>query len=131
MLNTAVVEVYLKDLELNITHNLKQAPYTFTTTDGMYPNRFQLQFINSVLSVEEELIAEDAVAVYLNTNKEIEIKQRTRTVINSVNVYSMMGKLIGTTTDMNQKVSLREQASGVYVVVIDTEKGSLTKKITR
>ena len=131
VLNTAVVEVYLKDLELNITHNLKQAPYTFTTTDGMYPNRFQLQFINSVLSVEEELIAEDAVAVYLNTNKEIEIKQRTRTVINSVNVYSMMGKLIGTTTDMNQKVSLREQASGVYVVVIDTEKGSLTKKITR
>ena len=132
ILNTPDVEVYLKDLELNITHDLKLAPYTFETTDGIFSNRFQLQFINNaILNVEEEVIAEDALAVYLNNNKEIEIKQRTRTIINSVNVYSMLGQLIGAITDMNQKVSLREQASGVYLVVINTEKGSLTKKITR
>ncbi|MFK7747830.1 MAG: lamin tail domain-containing protein [Kordia sp.] len=131
ILNTSDVEVYLKDLELNITHNLKLAPYTFTTTDGIFTDRFQLEFINTLLSVEEEVIAEDALAVYLNNNKEIEIKQRTRTVINSVKVYSMLGQLVGMVTDTNQKVSLRSQASGVYVVVIDTEKGSLTKKITR
>ncbi|WP_298513538.1 lamin tail domain-containing protein [uncultured Kordia sp.] len=132
VLNTTDVEVYLQDLQLNITHNLKLAPYTFTTTDGLFPNRFQLQFINNaVLNVEEATLAENALAVYVNNDKEIEIKQRTRTVINSVNVYSMLGQLVGTTSDLNQKISLRAQASGVYVVVIDTEKGTLTKKITR
>jgi hypothetical protein len=132
ILNTTDVEVYLQDLDLNITHNLKQSPYTFTTTDGIFPNRFQLQFINNViLSVEEEVLAEDALAVYLNQQKEIEIKQRTRTQINTVKVYSMMGQLVGMISDMNQKISLREKASGVYIVVIDTEKGTVTKKITR
>ncbi len=131
ILNTADVDVFLKDLDLNITHNLKVAPYTFTTTDGTFQDRFQLQFINNILSVDEEVLAEDALAVYLNNTKEIEIKQRTRTEINSVKVYSVMGQLIGMTSDMNQKISLREHASGVYIVVIDTEKGSLTKKITR
>ncbi|AXG68490.1 amylopullulanase [Kordia sp. SMS9] len=131
ILNTADVDVFLKDLDLNITHNLKVSPYTFTTTDGTFPNRFQLQFINNILSVDEEVLAEDALAVYLNNTKEIEIKQRTGTEINSVKVYSMLGQLVGMTSNMNQKISLRAQASGVYLVVIDTEKGSLTKKITR
>ncbi|MEM6721704.1 MAG: lamin tail domain-containing protein [Bacteroidota bacterium] len=131
ILNTADVDVYLKDLDLNITHNLKQAPYTFITTDGSFSDRFQLQFINNILSVADETLAENALAVYLNTNKELEIKQRTRTVINRVDVYSMMGQRIASVTDMNQKVSLRAHASGVYIVVIDTEKGTLTKKITR
>lgn len=132
IINTTDVEVYLEDLDLNIVHNLKQSPYTFTTTDGVFPNRFQLQFINnSILSIEEEVLAEDALAVYLNQNKDIEIKQRTRTQINSVKVYSMLGQMVGMISDMNQKVSLRDKASGVYIVVIDTEKGTLTKKITR
>ncbi|EDP98508.1 putative lipoprotein [Kordia algicida OT-1] len=132
ILNTADVDVYLKDLELNITHDLKQSDYTFTTTDGVFPNRFQLEFINNaILSVEDEVLDDNALAVYLNDNKEIEIKQRTRTIINSVTVYSMLGQQIGTITDMNQKISLRTQASGVYVVVIDTEKGQIKKKITR
>ncbi|MEM6684819.1 MAG: lamin tail domain-containing protein [Bacteroidota bacterium] len=132
ILNTSDVDVFLKDVDLNITHNLKQAPYTFTTTNGSFQDRFQLQFINNAfLSVEEETLADDAFAVYLNDNKEIEIKQRRQTAITSVNVYSMMGQRIGTITNMNQKISLREQASGIYVVVIDTEKGSLTKKISR
>lgn len=132
ILNTADVDVFLKDLDLNITHNLKIAPYTFTTTDGTFPNRFQLQFINnSILSVTDEVLPESALAVYLNNNKEIEIQQRTRTEIKSVKVYSVVGQLVGSASNLNQKVSLRDMASGVYIVVIDTEKGSVTKKITR
>lgn len=129
ILNTT--DIYLKDLQLNITHNLKLADYTFTTTDGVFPNRFQLQFINnSVLSVED-VVNENDLAVYLNDNSELEIKQRTRIQINTVTVYSMLGKQIAFINDMNQKISLREQSLGVYIVVIDTEKGRITKKITR
>ncbi|PTX60036.1 putative secreted protein (Por secretion system target) [Kordia periserrulae] len=131
ILNTADVDVFLKDLDLNITHNLKVAPYTFTTTDGTFPNRFQLQFINNILSVDEEVLPDNALAVYLNNNKEIEIQQRTRTEIKSVKVYSVVGQLIGSTSNMNKKISLHDMASGVYIVVIDTEKGSVVKKITR
>ena len=36
VLNTT--DVYLKDLDLNITHDLKLSDYTFTTTNGVFPN---------------------------------------------------------------------------------------------
>ncbi|WP_160130505.1 lamin tail domain-containing protein [Kordia antarctica] len=129
ILNTT--DVYLKDLQLNITHDIKLADYTFTTTDGIFPNRFQLQFINTTVLNVEDVITENDLAVYLNTNNELEIKQRTRTQINTVTLYSMLGKQLASINDMNQKISLREQSSGVYIVVIDTEKGKITKKITR
>lgn len=131
VLNTVNTNVYLKDLELNITHDLKQSDYTFTTTDGVFSNRFELQFVNNSLLSVDEVVNENDLAVYLNTNNELEIKQRTRTQINSITVYSILGKQIASITDMNQKISLREQASGVYIVIIDTEKGKLTKKIAR
>ncbi|WP_430411439.1 lamin tail domain-containing protein [Kordia sp.] len=129
VLNTT--NIYLKDLDLNIIHDLKISDYTFTTTDGVFQDRFQLQFVDeSTLSVDE-VLNEDAIAVYVNNNNELEIKQRTRLEINSVTIYSMIGAKIISINDMNQKISLNEQASGVYIVVIDTEKGTLTKKITR
>jgi len=131
VLNTAQTNVYLKDLDLNITHDLKQSAYTFTTTDGIFPNRFQLQFVNSAILSIDEVLNENDLAVYLNTNNELEIKQRTRTQINTVTVYSILGKQLASINDMNQKISLREQASGIYIVVIDTENGKLTKKIAR
>ena len=90
-----------------------------------------MQFINNAILSVEDVITENDLAVYLNDAKELEIKQRTRTQISSVKVYSMLGKQIAFNNDMNQKISLRQQASGVYIVVIDTEKGQLTKKITR
>ncbi|MBC8755596.1 T9SS type A sorting domain-containing protein [Kordia sp. YSTF-M3] len=131
VLNTTDTNIYLKDFELNITHDLKQSDYTFTTTDGVFSNRFQLEFVNNSMLSVDEVLNENDLAVYLNTNNELEIKQRTRTQINNVTVYSILGKKIASITDMNQKISLREQASGVYIVVIDTEKGKLTKKIAR
>jgi len=129
ILNTT--DIYLKDLDLNIIHDLKVSDYTFTSVDGVFPDRFQLQFIDeSTLSVDE-VLNEDAIAVYLNNNNELEIKQKSRVEINSATVYSMLGAKIISVNDINQKISLNEQASGVYIVVIDTEKGSITKKITR
>lgn len=129
VLNTT--EIYLKDLDLNILHDLKAADYTFTTTEGVFPNRFELQFINNAQLSVDEVINDDAVAVYLNSHNELEIKQRTNVKINSATVYSMLGATINTISDMNKKISLNEQASGVYIVVIETEKGTITKKITR
>ena len=129
ILNTTAI--YLKDLDLNIIHDLKVSDYTFTSVDGIFPDRFELQFIEeSTLSVDE-VVNEDAIAVYLNNNNELEIKQKSSVEINSATVYSMLGAKINSISDMSQKISLNEQASGVYIVVIDTEKGRITKKITR
>lgn len=129
VLNTT--DIYLKDLDLNIIHDLKVSDYVFTSTDGVFPDRFELQFLNNTVLNVDEVLSDDAIAVYVNTNNELEIKQRSTIKINSVTVYSMLGKKVRSLNDMNQKISLNEQASGIYIVVVDTEKGTITKKITR
>lgn len=124
-------DIYLKDLDLNIVHDLKVADYTFTSTDGVFSNRFELQFTNNAPLSVDEVVNEDAVAVYLNSNNELEIKQLTNVKIKSATVYTMLGATIKTIRDMSKKISLNEQASGVYIVVVETDKGTITKKITR
>lgn len=129
VLNTT--DIYLKDLDLNIIHDLKVSDYTFTSTDGVFSDRFELQFLNNTVLNVDEVLNDDAIALYLNANNELEIKQRSTIKINSVAIYSMLGKKIHSVNHMNQKISLNEQASGIYIVVVDTEKGTITKKITR
>ncbi len=129
VLNTT--DIFLKDLDLNIIHDLKISDYTFTSTDGVFSDRFELQFLNNTVLNVDEVLNDDAIALYLNASNELEIKQRSAIKINSVAIYSMLGKKIHSVNDMNQKISLNEQASGIYIVVVDTEKSTITKKITR
>ncbi|MDK2771446.1 MAG: S8 family serine peptidase, partial [Flavobacterium sp.] len=56
--------VYLKDNQLNIVHNLKQSPYDFTSAAGVFENRFELVY-KSTLS-QDEVIAENHVSIYSN-----------------------------------------------------------------
>jgi len=42
--------IYLQDNELNIIHDLKQAPYTFTSNYGTFDTRFVLRYTNEALS---------------------------------------------------------------------------------
>lgn len=42
--------IYLEDQLLNVIHDLKQSPYTFTTAAGHFEDRFVLRYNNSMLS---------------------------------------------------------------------------------
>ena len=50
ILNDVTTNVYLQDNLLNITHDLKAAPYNFNTNYGTYNDRFILKYINASLS---------------------------------------------------------------------------------
>src|SRR5690606_41700990 len=41
-------DIYLKDNLTNITHNLKENPYTFTSDEGVFDTRFQIVYQTSL-----------------------------------------------------------------------------------
>jgi len=126
-------EVYLKDNELNIIHDLRISNYTFTTGEGKFPNRFELLFSSEILSVDEvTAINEEDIFVYIQDNKLI-INSRSRIDLTGVSLYSMLGKRV-INKPLNTKhssITLESLKTGIYIVRIQTKNGNAIKKVIK
>jgi hypothetical protein len=82
-------DIFLEDTELNIVHNLRTAPYTFTANTGNYSNRFILKYKNSTLGTTENELATTYAYV---SNHILNIKSDDS--IKEIYLYDISGKLI-------------------------------------
>lgn len=89
-------DIYLEDKTLGITHNLRAAPYSFTGTTGTNETRFVLKFNNETLGNED--FTANAVTVY--TNESIQVSATNQNIA-SVKVYDLLGRALGTFTNVN------------------------------
>jgi hypothetical protein len=132
VLNNEEINIYVEDLELNIIHDLKASPYTFTTTSGKFDNRFLLRYTDgSALDNPDSATLNNSVVVASNQG-ELTIKSYLQT-IDEVLVYDVLGrqlyqaKGIGANDFRASNVSLSQQS---LIVKIKLESGTIvTKKI--
>jgi len=119
--------IYLEDKDLNIIHDLKQSPYSFTSAAGSFDTRFVLRYSNSALS-NNTFDANANVAAFI-TNHELNINSSKS--ITNVELYDISGKLIQTYTTNALEFKTRFSfANGVYLVKIKLDNGiEVTKKI--
>jgi hypothetical protein len=116
--------IYLEDLLLGVTHDLRSAPYMFTATSGRYENRFVLKFNNETLG-NEDFITTNGVKVY--TNNTINVTASSN--IKSVTVYDVLGRTLGTVRNVNNTdVSLNgiAKTQSALVVIVELESGVKT-----
>ena len=72
--------IYLEDKFLNIIHNLKTSPYTFTTDKGRFDNRFVLRYTDSAaLGIDDFDTLSNSVVVASN-NGQLTIKSYLQTL---------------------------------------------------
>lgn len=83
--------IYLEDKSLNIIHNLKVAPYSFTSVVGTFDNRFVLRYTENTLSNEDISTLENSVIIY--TDQKLNVKS-TLEPIKEVVVYDVLGRLL-------------------------------------
>lgn len=85
-------DIYLEDKQLNIIHDLRQAPYNFTSSVGTFNDRFVLRYTTAALSNENFESIENSVFVSANDGQ---IKIRTiNELLSEVTVYDVLGKEI-------------------------------------
>jgi len=99
-------DIYIQDLELNLTHNLKESPYSFTTSAGDYNTRFVLKFSNETLG-NEDFINNESLVIYTNDALHIEANE----IIKEVLVYDTLGRLIS----QNKKVNSNKYSENQLV----------------
>jgi len=89
--------IYVKDLLLNTVHDLKVAPYQFTSASGQFDNRFRIVYQNAVLN-NQDFDYDNSVQVV--TNDAIEV-QSTKEPIETITVYDILGRTLGTYNKIN------------------------------
>ena len=126
-------EIYIKDNLTGISENINDTSFNINLEAGEYKDRFLLTFkSNDTLSLEEELLENDIQVIMDNLNSEIQIKSNNNTTIKDVVVYNSLGQIFNKweSNFVKQEITLKvKQQTGVYIVQINTSKGSFNKKI--
>jgi photosystem II stability/assembly factor-like uncharacterized protein len=83
-------EIFLKDNYLSITHNIKEAPYVFSSLSGTFDERFELIYRNETLD-SQDFINEDFVTIY-DANELIKLSASKN--IKAISVYDTLGRTL-------------------------------------
>lgn len=119
--------IYLEDLLLNITYDIKTAPYVFESAIGTFNNRFLLRFNNLPLSTINQNNFKNII-LYAK-NQEIKIKSNIG-IIKKVTVYDVLGRQIFENNNINKKDYNVSQLTGNQnlIVKITLETGEIISK---
>lgn len=122
--------VYLKDNKLNKLINLtSDGEYTFAASKGIDESRFEVIY-QDLVSFDSVNRSAGSVSV-VKDEAEIVIID-TKEVITGVEVFDASGKLIKTLSGNNSKevkLSTFGFVKGVYILKINSDKGTTTKKV--
>jgi hypothetical protein len=122
-------DIYLKDEMLNIYHDLKSSPYSFTATAGVHNDRFKLVYKNTVLSNTN--FNENEFQIAKNKNI-IDIVSGNETMDN-VKVFDVRGRLLIEKTKINNNsisIDMNSIQDQVLIINIVTTEGiKVTRKI--
>ncbi len=115
-------DLYLRDNDTGFIHDLKSAPYIFTSEVGTFDERFDLIYKNpNLLSVEEYEINDNSVKVI--NNETLDVVSTTKN-IKTVVVYDILGRVLQNYTNVNNKtlpLTGIQKANRVLLVEITLE----------
>ena len=125
-------DIYLEDRQVNVIHNLKTGPYSFTTNVGTFDNRSVLRYTETSLGVDP-VFNENAVVIYKNNDNRFVINAGIYTM-DVVKVFDTRGRLLYNLKDINATLTIFDggMTNQVLLVQITTVEGvKVTKKVIR
>ena len=120
-------DIYLEDTLLEVFHDLKQSPYSFTIEDGVLDNRFVLRFnANELLSTDQATL-NDTNAYIINNELHVNSQSNIREII----IYDVSGKEVVhfklSENQMNFSANF-QFSKGVYFAAISLENNQIINK---
>jgi hypothetical protein len=120
--------IYLEDRELNVIHDLRISPYTFSTDEGAFDNRFVLRFSNAALSTPEQEPADRVSIKKIRTTITVESIQ---SAISSFELIDIQGRVIHKNlkiSTMTFNYDTQNLSSGTYIVKVSLDNGGVKMK---
>lgn len=133
LFESAGKNIYIEDTMTGIIHDLKAAPYVFTSETGKFTSRFKLRYQNRNQSQENKPsdITIEKVLVYSNQNTITAYSYSEK--ITNIKVFDMLGRAIDEEIDLNNQevtVNLTSINHQPVILKITLENNEIvTKKI--
>ncbi|WP_299050476.1 MBG domain-containing protein [uncultured Polaribacter sp.] len=127
-------EVFLYDKITDQYYKMNDELVKITLDKGTYSDRFFIRFYNQNNTLKVDNYLANSISTYYNkASKEIIVKVNKSIEIEKVKLFSILGQEIGSwkleNTNLDYKIKTNTIAHNVYLVKINTDKGSITKKI--
>ena len=111
-------DVFLEDKALNIFHDLKAAPYTFSSAAGVFDNRFVIHYQDASLSNNPFTSIESSVYIFNYQNQPKIVSSKSN--IQSLKVYDLQGRIILSKDNLNaSQVILSELNAHNQALLVD------------
>jgi len=131
------LKLYIKDNVTGKIHSIAKKSFSTQLEAGEYHNRFSLVFnpgkkIKRIKHHKKEVLNNNFLIYMNNSTSEVVIQKPTEAVVESINLYNYLGQLVTSWTQNLQEEIINlpaKQASGVYILQINTQNGNTSKKI--
>jgi hypothetical protein len=121
--------IYLKDTLLDNIHDIKAAPYTFTTQSGEINNRFKIVYVDNALSNPTNSL-DNTIKVMVNNEVAV---SSSNLEMESIIVYNLLGQKLDTYDSINSNFTILSNLrknNTTLLLKIKLQSGDiLTKKI--
>ena len=124
--------VYLYDNFANTITNLSQQDYIFKSDKGEFNQRFTIQFEEETILGDHDTILEQ-IAIFPNPTQDI-LNIVSPLAIDSVTIYDVRGREVirqQFTQQGSYQLDLSKLDTAMYFVQIDTDQGSITRRVTK
>ncbi len=122
--------VYIEDKKDNSFHRLDASSTTYkvnVTKNTKVDNRFYVHLMSKVLTTDD--ISLNNIKVYLSDKRTLTVNGLNSEKL-SIKLISILGKEVHSSTSNTNKIDLpKSLKSGLYIIKIESNKASLTKKI--
>jgi len=115
--------IYIEDTELNIIHDIKNSPYTFTIDSGIHNSRFILRYTNQTLSVNT--FDSNTLSIIAVKGKTIKVKSEIE-LIDTIEIYDIIGRLIFSDSQINNSEFIfrdNKLSNSTYIVNVKLNNG--------
>lgn len=123
--------VYLIDYDMNITHNLSDADYSFTSEVGEFENRFEIVFNQDTLSLNEFSASNNDLSIIELNNGNVQFKfTHNNLEMSSIEIIDVLGRTIyNLNTNSNiETYNLSNLSNATYIAKVKLSNGQIITK---
>ncbi|GAL62167.1 T9SS type A sorting domain-containing protein [Algibacter lectus] len=123
--------VYLKDNLLNITHNLSDGNYNFTSETGAFTDRFEVVFKEeNTLTVDDIINNESAFQIIQHDSDRVTFKTGTSATLKSIAIYDLFGRKVYQFKGENssETFNIPNIKTGIYLAKAELSTGVIITK---